>query len=140
LQAFAPSRWYIPSSITSHTRPEPAIKPPDQDWPTWSSIESFYTVQDEDAVFAFLTKHPEIRVLLIEARQPLSKLFGPNPQVELRVVSDPEAEGFEELFGYIRTSLPVEEALAQLDAFDEAWLLNALDRANGKLNFNLVFQ
>ncbi len=137
MQAFTPSRWYIPSPTTSHTKPELAIDPTDRAWP---SIEGFYTVQDEDTIFAFLRKHPEINVLLIEARRPLSKLFGPNPQVELRVVSDPEAEGFEELFGYIRTSLPVEEALAQLDAFDEAWLLNALDRANGKLNFNLIFQ
>jgi len=48
-------------------------------------------------------------------------------------------EGAKELFAYIRTSLPVDEALSRLDKFDEEWFLDQLDRAGGRFNFNLEF-
>jgi hypothetical protein len=59
--------------------------------------------------------------------------------VTLEVVSDPEVEGVEELFAYILTSLPVNEALARLHRLDEEWFLDQLDRVGGRFNFNLEF-
>jgi len=102
-------------------------------------IENFYLVTNPQTVRQFVRLHPYLAELLIEAFAPLREFFGPDPQVSLSVVSDPEQEGLEELLGSILTPLPPDEALARLDAFDEYWFLDQLDRANGTLNFNLEF-
>ena len=91
------------------------------------------------AVGRFLHAYPQLIEVLLEAYVYLQKYFGPDPQVTLEVVSDPEVEGVEELFTYILTSLPVNEALARLDKLDEEWFLDQLDRVGGRFNFNLEF-
>lgn len=102
-------------------------------------IEDWYAVLKPQAVRKFIRRHPSLADLLIEAYAPLADFFGPNPQVLLLVVSDPEEAGLDELVGSIRTPLEPDEALERLDAFDEYWFLDQLNRANGKLNFNLDF-
>ena len=91
------------------------------------------------AVGRFLHAYPQLIEVLLEAHVYLQKYFGPDPQVTLKVVSDPEVEGVEELFAYILTSLLVDEALARLDRFDEEWFLDQLDRVGGRFNSNLEF-
>jgi len=59
--------------------------------------------------------------------------------VVLEVVSDPEVEDMDELFAYILTSFPVDEALARLAKLDEEWFLDQLDQVGGRFNFNLEF-
>jgi len=102
-------------------------------------LEEVYSLRDAAAVSGFLHAHPQIVEILLEAEAHLQKHFGPDSQIELAVVSDPEVEGEEQLFAYILTSLPVDEALARLDRFDEEWFLDQLDRTLGRLNFNLEF-
>jgi hypothetical protein len=102
-------------------------------------IESWYTVKEPRAVRKFIQKHPLLVDLLIEAYTPLTDFFGPDPQVSLSVVSDPEEAGLDELVGSIQTPLSPDEALERLDAFDEYWFLDQLNRTNGRLNFNLDF-
>lgn len=102
-------------------------------------IADWYTVLQPQAVCKFIRRHPSLADLLIEAYAPLTDSFGPNPQVLLSVISDPEEAGLDELVGSIRTPLEPDEALERLDAFDEYWFLDQLNRANGKLNFNLDF-
>jgi len=89
------------------------------------------------AVRHFLYAHPQLVEVLLDAHVYLQKHFGPDPQVILEVVSDPEVEDMDELFAYILTSLPVDEALARLNRLDEEWFLDQLDRVGGRLNFNL---
>ena len=60
----------------------------------------------------------------------------------LEVTFDPDSENpadSEELFAYIPTSLPVEEALDRLHQLDQEWFLNQLHRVRGRVNFNLDF-
>ena len=102
-------------------------------------LEGIYSLRNAAAVRRFLRAYPQLVEALLEARVYLQKYFGPDPQVTLEVVSDPEVEGVEELFAYIRTSLPVDEALAQLNRLDEEWFLGQLDRVGGRFNFNLEF-
>jgi hypothetical protein len=102
-------------------------------------LEEIYSLRDASVVRRFLYAHPQLIEFLLEAHVHLQKHFGPDPQVELAVVSDPEAEGEEQLFAYILTSLPVDEALARLDRLDEEWFLDQLDRVDGRFNFNLEF-
>ena len=102
-------------------------------------LEEMYSLRNAAAVRRFLRAYPHLMQVLLEARVCLQKYFGPEPQVTLEVVSDPEVEGVEELFAYILTSLPVDEALARLDRLDEEWFLDQLDRVDGRFNFNLEF-
>jgi len=102
-------------------------------------LEEMYSLRNAVAVRRFLHTYPQLVEVLLEARLYLQKYFGPAPQVTLEVVSDPEVEGVEELFAYILTSLPVDEALARLDRLDEEWFLDQLDRVGGRFNFNLEF-
>jgi hypothetical protein len=103
-------------------------------------LEEMYTFRNAAAVRSFLLAHLPLIGVLAEAHPYLSKYFGPNPQVALEVVSDPEAdEGQDQLFAYILTSLPVDEALAKLDSLDEEWFLDQLDQVDGLFNFNLEF-
>ena len=102
-------------------------------------LEEIYSLRDAATVRRFLHACPQLVEVLLEARVHLQKYFGPDPQVTLEVISDPEAEGVDELFAYILTSLPVDEALARLDRLDEEWFLDQFDRIDGQFNFNLEF-
>lgn len=103
------------------------------------ALEQIYPLRNAAAVRRFLRTYPQLHEILLEAHTHLERYFGPNPQVTLEVVSDPEVEGLEELFAYIHTRLPVAEALVQLDKLDEEWFLDQLDRVGGRFNFNLEF-
>jgi hypothetical protein len=103
-------------------------------------IESVYILPDPEAVLIFLRKNPGLSELLLQAYHKLNELFGPNPQIELALVSDPEdAELQQTLFGHIRTHLAVPEAIATPDKFDETWFLDAVRHVNSNLNFSLKF-
>lgn len=102
-------------------------------------LGEFYSFRNVMAVRRFLRVHPQLTKVLLEAHAYLQKLFGPVPQVVLEVVSDPEAEGWSQLFAYILTGLPVDEAQARLDELDEEWFLDQLDQVDNFFNFNLEF-
>jgi hypothetical protein len=102
-------------------------------------LEEIYSFRHAAAVRRFLRAYPQLVEVLLGAHDYLQKYFGPDPQVTLQVVSDPEVEGVDELFAYILVSLPANEALAQLNRFDEEWFLDQLDRVGGRFNFNLEF-
>lgn len=102
-------------------------------------LEEIYSLRDAAAVRRFLHTYPQLVEVLLEASVYLQKHFGPDPQVTLEVVSDPEVEGVEQLFAYILTSFPVDDALTRLDKLDEEWFLDQLDRVDGRFNFNLEF-
>lgn len=102
-------------------------------------LEEMYSLRHAATVRHFLGAYPQLIAVLLEAHVYLQKYFGPALQVTLEVVRDPEVEGVEELFAYILTPLPVDEALARLDRLDEEWFLDQLDRVGGRFNFNLEF-
>jgi len=97
------------------------------------------TLHNAAAVRHFLCAYPQLVEVLLDAHVYLQKYFGTEPKVTLKVVGDPEVEGMDELFAYILTSLPVDEALARLNRLDEEWFLDQLDRVDGRFNFNLEF-
>jgi hypothetical protein len=103
-------------------------------------IEDYYIISEPETVFKFLRNHQGLSDLLLQAYKKLDELFGPNPQVELTLFSDPEAPELPQtLFGYVRTRLPVPEAIAKFDEFDETWFLDAVRHVNANLNFSLRF-
>lgn len=102
-------------------------------------LGEFYSFRDMLPVRRFLRARPQLIDVLLEAHTYLEKHFGPGPLVTLEVVSDPEATDWDQLFAYILTSLPVDEAQARLDRLDEEWFLGQLDRIGDLFNFNLEF-
>lgn len=100
-------------------------------------LEKMYSFRDAMAVQRFLQMHPHVVRVLLDAYPYLLKHFGPDPQVVLEVISDREAESWDQLFAYVCTPLPVNEALARLDRLDQEWFLDQLDRVEDLFNFNL---
>ncbi len=103
------------------------------------TVRQKFIVQDWNEVLTFLKGNPTLVPLLIESYEVIEAVFGPNSRVELRLKTDPEIEELTILFGYIGTNLSVEQAMAKLDEFDDKWFLANLNRADGKLNFDLMF-
>lgn len=100
-------------------------------------LEDLYTFRNSVAVRHFLLCHPHLIDLLFEAYPHLARCFGPNPQVALEVVQDPEVADWTQLVAYILTSLPVNQALDRLDRFDDEWFLDQVDQVDDLFNFNL---
>jgi hypothetical protein len=104
-----------------------------------AQVAGFYEFRSMGRVRHFLERHPALIDLLLEAPEYLQRCFGPDPQVVLQVVLDPELDDSEELFAYIRTALPVDDALEQLDRLDKEWLLAQLPRTGGRFNIDVEF-
>lgn len=105
--------------------------------PQCHELDDLYVVQDAREVYRFLNEHVELAAFLLEAYPHVVEHFGPSPRVELRVIRDPEGHGSEQLFAYIHTSLPVQEALSRLELLDEEWFLDQIDRVGDVFNFNV---
>jgi hypothetical protein len=104
-----------------------------------SQIETLYELVGRDEVLDYLDRYPFLSSLLLEAFGQVKRLFGPKPRVTLRVAYDPEATDECELVASIHTGLPVEEVVDRLDRFDNDWGLDAMEKAQGKLSFDLEF-
>ena len=96
-------------------------------------IERSYTLQGREVVCTYLERHPRLIALLLEARSMIPLYFS-GVQVALRLVDDPEDYAAQQLGMYILVPNDnPDTALAQLMAFDQAWWLDAMDRAFGDL-------
>ncbi len=102
-------------------------------------LDRRFNLRDAPAVRRFLGRSADLISLLDEAFFQLQKQFGRDVSIALEVISDPEGEDAEELFGYVSTALAIEDAIARLDRFDESWFLDHLPILGGRLNFNLEF-
>jgi len=131
-----PTTWQKAQIMTQQivdTAQVPAIEPALQ------SLGQLYTFRRPQEVSQFLDTHPFLVPLLVEAHAKVAEYFGPSPDVVLEVVSDPEAENDRELFAFIRTTLPSDEALSKLDRLDQEWWLEASFRARCRLNIDVEF-
>jgi hypothetical protein len=108
--------------------------------PALQSLGQLYTFRRPEEVSGFLRAHPFLIPLLLEAHSKIVQCFGPSPEVVLEVVTDPEAMDDRELFAFIRSSLPPDEALGKLDKLDKEWWLDEADRAEGNLCIHLEFR
>lgn len=103
-----------------------------------SRLGRIYNLSNSSRLLRFFDENRALIPVVIEAHEELKKRF-PSEEFTLEVVSDSEVDDCDELFAYILTSLPVEDALQRLNDLDEEWFLNQLDRTNGLFNFNLRF-
>ncbi len=103
-------------------------------------IQQIYKIT-QPRVQLFLRKHPLLLEVVYEAAEHLRKIFGPEAQLELRLLQDPES-GDEELFAliHVHSDVPPDHALNQLQQFDEEWFLSVQDEIDGLFNVDVVFE
>jgi hypothetical protein len=101
-----------------------------------SALNELYEFKGE-LVDGFLRENPSLSSLLFGAYGTVRKYFGPDAQMALEIVADPEALGDQQLFVLIRTELPRKEARARLAKLDRDWWLRALPAAEGKMEIAL---
>jgi hypothetical protein len=102
-------------------------------------VGKLFTFRNPQEVSEFLHAHPFLVPLLVEAHDRIAHYFEPSPEVVLEVITDPEAEDDHELFVFIRTALPPDEAIRKLDWFDQEWWLEASPRAKCLLNIDVEY-
>ncbi len=104
-----------------------------------ASVSQLYEFADYFMVMRFLRNHPDLAALLLDAHDRLSEHFGDCVR-RLAVVVDPDSPDDEgELMVLVRTPLGPRDALAQLRALDEAWWLDALPRADGRMTIDVEY-
>lgn len=101
-----------------------------------NDLGNFYEYRGKAQVSAYLLTHPDLIDFLKDSYFQLRKCFGLDASYVLEVVTDPESN-HPTLFGYIRTGLPIDEAQAKLDEFDDEWFLDRIEQVGNYLNFNL---
>jgi hypothetical protein len=103
-------------------------------------LADYFDLRNAEAVNAYIAQHPELGDFLQESHRLLRRFFGAEPGFVLEVVRDPETPAPSDLlFVNIRTAMPVDEAMARLDQFDENWYLDQVDSYGDLVNFNLEF-
>ncbi|MEK7441719.1 MAG: hypothetical protein AAB571_00425 [Chloroflexota bacterium] len=105
----------------------------------WAKVVNGYSLQQPETIASFLRRHYAVGKVLADALDQLPVYFGQQPKVSLELKVDPEYPSDKQLFAYIHTELPVEEALSRFEQFDESWLLARLAGLGGTFNFNLRF-
>jgi hypothetical protein len=81
-------------------------------------LQKFCRFADEDRIKQYLTAHPELVDLLLEARPHIELQFGRGTVVELRFPRDYEGDYQGELLAMIQSHLDADDAL---DRFDKLW-------------------
>lgn len=101
-------------------------------------IEQLYKFRSP-GIIDFLTEQPNRIKFLVDAYSQVEKYFGKTPQITLKLELDREYTGPLELFAYIATDLPVDQALGRLNEFDEQWYLNQSREYIEHIIFSLEF-
>jgi hypothetical protein len=107
---------------------------------TLQFLKQRYIFPSSEKAARFLDTYPFLVPLLEEAHSKIEDYFGPRTQVRLEVVSDREAHGLIEMFGYIAVPFTPETAGERLQQFDREWFLGQIDRAKGLLTFDVEFR
>lgn len=100
-------------------------------------LETYYQFDSAPEVIDFLIKNQFLVGLLLDAPEQIKKCFDHNAELVLRLASEPEEDDSQELFVFIMTRLPVDEALKRLNTLDEEWWLEASYRGRCLLNIDV---
>ena len=102
-------------------------------------IEQYYQLPRRGEVIQWLEQYPVLVPLLLEARDKLWEHFG-DAVVSLEVVIDPEMIGYAQLIAFIIPKAAPDEALDQLERFDDAWWLDNGEQGQDKLEFIVTYR
>jgi len=102
-------------------------------------IEQYYQLPRRGEVIQWLEQYPVLVPLLLEARDKLWEHFG-DAVVSLEVVIDPEMIGYAQLIAFIIPKAAPDEAIDQLERFDDAWWLDNGEQGQDKLEFIVTYR
>lgn len=105
----------------------------------WPVIRQSYSVKDAAATAAFVLDHIYLLDLLLEAYPRLVSLYEPGCTIRLKRAADPDVAERVYVLVTVTTSLPVSEALGQMDRFADEWWLDRIARAGRDLVFVVDF-
>lgn len=100
-------------------------------------LAKFYRYRGSEDLLPFLNASPQLITFLQDSHPYLLQHFGKETTYVLELISEPEKSNLQQLLVYIRTLMPTDQALSQLDQFDEEWFLEQLHRVGDLINFNL---
>ena len=98
---------------------------------------SSYEIKDDGAAESFVERHPVLVGLLERAPDAIRQHFGEHRGLRLEAVADPDAEGAEHLYLFVRTDRPFEEAYQRQRRLDEEWWLDAMRDARGLMTVGI---
>jgi hypothetical protein len=104
-----------------------------------AQIEQAYILAERDEVIQWLEQYPFLVPLLLEARDKLRTYFA-DAEVSLAVVVDPEMIGYSQLVAFIIPKAAPDDAVDQLEQFDQAWWLDNGEQAQDKLEFIVTYR
>ena len=103
------------------------------------SLEQHYTLVRPAEVKAYLEQYPFLMPILQQAPTKIHAYF-PAAQLYLEVYTFRDSEGEEcNLFVYISPNSEPEAAVETKSRFDDAWGLDALDAAQGRLGITVEY-
>jgi hypothetical protein len=97
-------------------------------------LDEVYVFEDRFRVAAFIDQN-RLSGLLLQAREPLTTIFGEAAVKRLSLIEDDE--GCSTLLCLIAVSGALDEARRDLRSFDQRWWLAHSHEAAGKLNFDI---
>lgn len=102
-------------------------------------LQGHYTAEDWDEVNRFLSHHPALVSLLLDAHAHLSDTFAEGRSVRLRLVPGYEEGEPSLLFADVLTTADPVIAFARMNRFEDDWWLGAMTPAEGLLHFSVEF-
>jgi hypothetical protein len=123
----------LQSSVVDY--PKPVLLP--EEWTNGKSRR--LELREPEVLNKYLEENSFLIPLINEASAKLVEYFGPETPQILQVVYHPD-DGSCELFLYVKPDLPVSEAIATLDRFDEDWWLDAMDRSNFQMVIKIGYE
>lgn len=104
---------------------------------TFGELQSSYALADRPGIVAFLAKHDYLYSLLFEAPKVIRQYFDSETQLSLKLSREPDAVDDQRLFLLIHTTQPISKAMDLLDNLDDAWWLDRVSEARGKMSLDI---
>jgi len=107
---------------------------------TLFDVQGMVSMRNPDELRELMHRYEELNAILPEGIAQARRVFGEQTQLELEVVSDPEADEGDTLFAYIVSDLDVQDALNLMDRLDAEWYLSLPAAVLDIFNFNLLLR
>ncbi len=106
------------------------------------TLDILYTLEEPEAIRAFLDVHPKLIDILIDAHEQIIRSFGTTTTIRIRYYVDPDdsTEDSDSLGIIIASPHDVDVALHALHQFDDGWWLDQIMHADGRLTFDIDFR
>ncbi|RLF70867.1 MAG: hypothetical protein DRN55_08055 [Thermoplasmata archaeon] len=96
-------------------------------------LEAYEVRSGREEIRKIMMEDPGVREVLARLPDKVKEYFSEGAILEAEVFHDPEGPSPPEITVWIRTSLPVEEAISRLDRLDEEWWMDQVEKVGGRV-------